>query len=134
MAQPFRPAATSYIHLLLCSGPFDCPERESHPRCNFRNHQFFSGLETSLNEIWPWDVSRRECPSSETHIDSALHPAAVQCEEEQPLRHPLQKSVLQLHTQIVSHRLLVLLDKCFRVPPQLHTHTHTLHMLLNHMS
>ncbi len=35
------------------------------------------GPQTSLNKLWLWCISRRERPSSDSHIDSALHPATV---------------------------------------------------------
>lgn len=82
-AQPSTPAASSYIHLLLCSAPFDCPKQENQPLCNFRNQQFLSGPQMSLNKTWLWCISRRERSSSDPHIDSALHPATVQFWKEQ---------------------------------------------------
>jgi len=45
-------AAASYIRLLPCSAPFDCPLQESQPLCKFRNQQFLSGPQTSLNKTW----------------------------------------------------------------------------------
>lgn len=116
-AQPSTPAATSYIHLLLCSAPFDCPQQENRPLCNFRNQQFLSGPQTSQNKPKPLCISRRERPSSsDPQFDSALHPTAVQF-----------KRNTQFPPVSLYNKLFQAGSSTYWMRLQTHTHTNTHH-------